>query len=52
MIRVLVNGAAGRMGSEVVRTLAGEADLTLTGAVDPKHAGEDAGEAEDWRRMA
>lgn len=45
MIRVLVNGAAGRMGSEVVRTLAGEADLTLTGAVDPKHAGEDAGEA-------
>ncbi len=45
MIHVLVNGAAGRMGSEVVRTLAGEKDLELTGAVDPKHCGEDAGEA-------
>lgn len=45
MIRVLVNGAAGRMGSEVVRTIAGEEDLVLTGAVDPKHCGEDAGEA-------
>lgn len=43
MIRVLVNGAAGRMGSEVVRTLAMEEGLTLCGAVDPKHAGEDAG---------
>lgn len=45
MIRVLVNGAAGRMGSEVVRALAAEKDLQLTGAVDPNHCGEDAGEA-------
>lgn len=43
MIEVLVNGAGGRMGSEVVRTLAGEDGLTLIGAVDPMHAGEDAG---------
>ncbi len=45
MIHVLVNGAAGRMGSEVVRALAEEDDLQLTGAVDPTHCGEDAGAA-------
>lgn len=43
MIHVLVNGACGRMGSEVVRSLALEKDLKLTGAVDPRHTGEDAG---------
>lgn len=45
MIHVMVNGACGRMGSEVVRALAEEKDLVLTGAVDPGHAGEDAGKA-------
>lgn len=44
MIHVLVNGAGGRMGSEVVRTLSMEEGLQLTGAVDPTHAGEDAGD--------
>jgi 4-hydroxy-tetrahydrodipicolinate reductase len=44
MINVLVNGAGGRMGSEVVRTLQQENDMKLVAAVDPHHAGEDAGE--------
>ena len=39
MIKVLVNGACGRMGSEVVRTLEVEKDLQLIAAVDPQHAG-------------
>lgn len=34
MIRVLVNGAFGRMGSEVVRTVAAEPGLELAGGVD------------------
>lgn len=34
MIRVLVNGALGRMGSEVVRTVLKEKDMKLVGAVD------------------
>ncbi|HET6384991.1 MAG TPA: 4-hydroxy-tetrahydrodipicolinate reductase [Armatimonadota bacterium] len=42
-IRVLVSGACGRMGSEVVRAVMAEADLELVGAVDPRSAGEDAG---------
>lgn len=44
MIRILVNGAGGRMGSEVVRSLAKEKDLILVAAVDPKKAGQDSGE--------
>ena len=32
MIKVLVNGACGRMGSEVVRTLEVEKDLQLIAA--------------------
>lgn len=44
MIRILVNGASGRMGSEVVRALVNEKDLSLVAAVDPKQAGKDAGE--------
>ena len=32
-IRVLVIGAAGRMGREVVRAVCAEADLELVGAV-------------------
>ena len=34
MIRVLVNGALGRMGSEVVKKVLAEKDLELAGAVD------------------
>jgi len=44
MIQVLVNGAAGRMGSEVVRTVAAEEGLIVCGAVDPGAAGKDLGE--------
>lgn len=44
MIKVLVNGSGGRMGSEVVRTLASEEGLMLCGAVDPGCHGGDAGE--------
>ena len=44
MINVLVNGAGGRMGSEVVRAVHAEKDMTVVTAVDPGHAGEDAGQ--------
>ncbi|HHX77952.1 MAG TPA: 4-hydroxy-tetrahydrodipicolinate reductase, partial [Firmicutes bacterium] len=33
-IKVVVNGAAGKMGQEVIRAVAAEADLMLVGAVD------------------
>jgi len=39
MVKVLVNGALGRMGSEVVRTLLKEKDMELVGAVDIHGAG-------------
>jgi len=41
-IRVLVAGAAGRMGREVVRAVCGEEDMELVGAVDVTHVGKDA----------
>lgn len=44
MINVLVNGAGGRMGSEVVRAVHAEKDMTVVAAVDPGHAGEDIGQ--------
>lgn len=44
-IRVLVSGACGRMGAEVVRAVLAEEDLALVGAVDPRGEGRDAGEA-------
>jgi len=44
MIRVLVSGACGRMGREVVRAVSAESDLDLVAAVDPAHAGEALGE--------
>ena len=44
MINVLVNGAGGRMGSEVVRAVHAEKDMTVVAAVDPGHAGEDVGQ--------
>ncbi|MGB4592304.1 MAG: 4-hydroxy-tetrahydrodipicolinate reductase [Coriobacteriia bacterium] len=40
MIRVAVTGAAGRMGSEVVRAVSAEADMHVVAAIDPKRAGE------------
>lgn len=47
MIKVLVSGAAGRMGREVVRAVMAEDDLALVGAVDPAHAGEALGEGSE-----
>ena len=44
MIKVVVNGAAGRMGSEVVRSVMAEEGLEIVGAVDPGAAGKDLGE--------
>ncbi|QZZ20474.1 4-hydroxy-tetrahydrodipicolinate reductase [Leptothermofonsia sichuanensis E412] len=45
-IPVLVNGAAGKMGREVVKAIAQADDMTLMGAVDlnPNYVGQDAGE--------
>ncbi|MFZ5898032.1 MAG: 4-hydroxy-tetrahydrodipicolinate reductase [Bacillota bacterium] len=43
MPTVVVSGAAGRMGREVVKAVANEPDLTLVGAVDVSHVGEDCG---------
>jgi 4-hydroxy-tetrahydrodipicolinate reductase len=40
-MRVGVFGAAGRMGAEVCRAVAGDPDLDLVAAVDPHHAGID-----------
>jgi 4-hydroxy-tetrahydrodipicolinate reductase len=38
-IRVIVHGAAGKVGQEVVRAVCGEDDMQLVGAVDLKAAG-------------
>jgi 4-hydroxy-tetrahydrodipicolinate reductase len=45
-IPVIVNGAAGKMGREVVKAVANAQDLTLFGAIDtsPEHQGKDIGE--------
>ncbi len=43
IIRVVVCGAAGRMGREVVKAVTNEETLTLVGAVDAKAEGTDAG---------
>jgi 4-hydroxy-tetrahydrodipicolinate reductase len=43
-VRVLVAGAAGRMGREVVKAVAGDPDTELAGAVDISERGTDAGE--------
>ncbi|PKM83764.1 MAG: 4-hydroxy-tetrahydrodipicolinate reductase [Firmicutes bacterium HGW-Firmicutes-13] len=42
-MKVVVCGAGGNMGKEVVRTVHAEEDLELVGAVDPAAAGEDIG---------
>ena len=44
MIKVLVNGAGGKMGSEVVRSVVQEEGLILVGGVDPKDSGRDIGD--------
>lgn len=43
-IPVIVNGAAGKMGREVIKAVAGAEDLELMGAVDRQHLGDDAGD--------
>jgi len=45
-IPVVVNGAAGKMGREVVKAVAQVEDMALLGAIDrnPEHNGKDAGE--------
>jgi 4-hydroxy-tetrahydrodipicolinate reductase len=43
-ISVVVAGAAGRMGREVVRAIQEAEDAVLVAAVDPQHVNEDAGE--------
>ena len=47
MIRVLVNGAHGRMGRQVIAAVAVTDDLRLVAAVDPAAAGTPAGEGSD-----
>jgi 4-hydroxy-tetrahydrodipicolinate reductase len=42
-MRILVSGAGGKMGKEVVRAVHGASDMELVAAVDPGHVGEDAG---------
>ncbi len=44
MSRVLICGASGRMGMEVVKAVANDDELTLVGGVDCSHKGEDIGE--------
>jgi len=46
-IRVLIIGAAGRMGREVVRAVAAQQDMVLAAAVDRQRIGEDAGRVAD-----
>lgn len=42
-LRVVVSGAGGKMGREVVRAVLGADDMELVGAVDPGFSGEDVG---------
>lgn len=43
MIKVLVSGAAGRMGREVIKAVANDPEVQLVGAVDKMFVGHDAG---------
>jgi 4-hydroxy-tetrahydrodipicolinate reductase len=43
-IAVIISGAAGRMGREVVRAVDDDPELRMVAAVDCRHVGEDAGE--------
>ena len=42
-IRILYNGAAGKMGRLMTNGMLGEEDMQLVAAVDVQHVGEDAG---------
>ncbi len=44
MIKVIVCGAVGKMGREVIRSVVADPQTTLVGAVDPQGVGLDAGE--------
>lgn len=44
MLRVLINGADGRMGSQVVKTVFEDPELEVAGGVSITHVGEDVGE--------
>ena len=43
---VIVSGAAGKMGREVIKTIANASDMTLFGAIErqPEYIGKDIGE--------
>lgn len=43
MIRVMVNGAGGKMGREVVKAVHNDAELILVGGIDPTKSGQDIG---------
>ena len=43
MIRVMVNGAGGKMGREVVKAVHADSELTMIGGIDPSKAGQDVG---------
>lgn len=44
MITVMVNGAAGKMGREVIKAVKQDEQLVLVGGIDPHFAGQDVGE--------
>jgi len=50
-LKVLVTGAAGRMGREVVKAVHGAEDMDVVAAVDPHHVGVDAGETAGIGRL-
>lgn len=43
MIRVMVNGAGGKMGREVVKAVHNDSELALVGGIDPTKSGQDIG---------
>ena len=43
-MKVLVNGATGKMGREVLKAVHNDTELTLVGGVDPSHGGKDVSE--------
>lgn len=43
MIKVMVSGAGGKMGQEVVKAVHADLELQLIGGIDPKLAGQDVG---------
>ena len=51
MIRVMVNGAGGKMGREVVKAVYNDPDLTLVGGIDPTKAGEDVGSVAEIEQL-